>query len=90
MNKKRPSLEVISSPERRRNSSPNISCDDLAVIRRPKKNSDSAIDKRKRHSSSYIELLEEVTNELNLQAVKVASGRLNKKHFQFSIHHIKV
>ena len=72
VNNKRHSLEIISaSEERRRNSSPNITCDDLAVIRRPKKNSDSAIEKRKRHSSSYIELLEEVTNELNLQAVKV-------------------
>ena len=86
VNKKRLSLEIISGPERRRNSSPNISCDDLAVIRRPKKNSDSAIDKRKRHSSSYIELLEEVTNELNLQAVKVASGRktlIDKNAFDF-------
>ena len=86
VNKKRLSLEIISGTERRRNSSPNISCDDLAVIRRPKKNSDSAIDKRKRHSSSYIELLEEVTNELNLQAVKVASGRktlIDKNAFDF-------
>ena len=72
VNKKRHSLEIISAPETRRNSSPSITCDDLAVIRRPKKNSDSAIEKKmKRHSSSYIELLEEVTNELNLQAVKV-------------------
>ena len=67
---KRHSLEIISAPELRRNSSPSITCDDLAVIRRAKKNSDSDIDRRKRHSSSYIELLEEVTNELNLQAVK--------------------
>ena len=73
VNNKRHSLEIISAQEdRRRNSSPSITCDDLAVIRRPKKNSDSAIEKKmKRHSSSYIELLEEVTNELNLQAVKV-------------------
>ena len=60
--------------EARRNSSPSITADDLAVIRRPKKNSDSAMmEKRKRHSS-YIELLEEVTHELNLQAVKVDSN----------------
>ena len=72
---KRHSLEIISAPELRRNSSPSITCDDLAVIRRAKKNSDSDIDRRKRHSSSYIELLEEVTNELNLQAVKARTQR---------------
>ena len=89
---KRHSLEIISAPELRRNSSPSITCDDLAVIRRAKKNSDSAIEKRKRHSSSYIELLEEVTNELNLQAVKARTLRrmtpTNLKRFQF--HHSRV
>ena len=41
---------------------------------RPKKISkESSLDKQKKRHSSYAELLEEVTNELNLEAVKVDS-----------------
>ena len=61
----------------RRNSSPTVTSEDLeAAIWRQKKTSDSSIDRRKRHSS-YIELLEEVTNELNLNAVKIDPQRVD-------------
>ena len=63
--------------EARRNSSPTVTSEDLeAAIWRQKKTSDSSIERRKRHNS-YIELLEEVTNELNLNAVKIDPQRMD-------------
>ena len=71
------SLDVSQYLETRRNSSPAINTDTVLPRMRRKKSSESSLDKherqKKRHSS-YIELLEEVTNELNLEAVKVETG----------------
>ena len=71
------SLDVSQYLETRRNSSPAINTETVLPRMRMKKSSESSLDKherqKKRHSS-YIELLEEVTNELNLEAVKVETG----------------
>ena len=60
--------------EERRNSSPNIKTDDVPRLRPKKISKESSLDKQKKRHSSYAELLEEVTNELNLEAVKVDSA----------------
>ena len=57
--------------EERRNSSPNIKTDDVPRLRPKKISKEGSLDKQKKRHSSYAELLEEVTNELNLEAVKI-------------------